>query len=40
MGNAMLNQKDKTYEKLAIEEYISAVKCLIRYIYEVERYDT
>ena len=40
IGNALLHQNNSGCEELAIQEYISAVKCLIQYIHEVERYDT
>ena len=40
IGNALLHQNNPGCEELAIQEYISAVNCLIRYVKEVERYDT
>jgi tetratricopeptide (TPR) repeat protein len=39
-GNALLHQNNPGCEELAIKEYISAVVCLIKYLHEVERYDT
>jgi hypothetical protein len=39
-GNALLHQNNSGCEKLAIEDYISAVVCLIKYLREVEKYNT
>ena len=39
-GSALLQQKNSGCEELAIQEYISAVVCLIKYLREVEKYDT
>ena len=39
-GNALLHQNNSGCEKLAIQEYLSAVVCLIKYLREVEKYDT
>jgi hypothetical protein len=39
-GSALLQQKNSGCEELAIQEYISAVVCLINYLGKVERCDT